>query len=187
MNLANPQQSTPMFAAAEQFLVRIDALIDWAALVPAMEAASESRQTLLPLSAVKIALLKRWYGIADSQAAFAMLDRLSFRSFLGFMGDAGAGDAAILSELDSASWSREPAMDALVESVEQQLRSSGYTVRAGQQCEPSIAPCTETVEVAAQVDSTALFRPGELGRMVEAVTQKAHAEGRVPSGAPAES
>jgi hypothetical protein len=46
--------------------------------------------------------------------------------------------------------------------------------------EPSIAPCTESGEEPPHAGSTTLYRPGELGRMVEAVTEKAHAEGRSP-------
>jgi hypothetical protein len=129
-----------------------------------------------------VALLKHWYGIADNEAAFAILDRLSFRSFVGYAGDGGASDAAILNELDRGHGSRRPALDDVVGAIDDQLRELGYAVRAGQLREPSIAPCTETGGEAPQAGSTTLYRPGELGRMVEAVTAKAHSQGRMPTG-----
>jgi len=43
-------------------------------------------------------------------------------------------------------------------------------------------PCTESGNDRPQVGPTVLFDPGELGRMVEAVTAKAHAEGKDLAG-----
>src|SRR5690606_7867677 len=125
---------------------------------------------------LKVALVKQWYGIAESEAAFSVLDRLSFRAFVGYNGDGSAADGALLQELHQGAWSRHPAMEGLISSVEEQLRELGYVVRGGHMREPSIAPCTESGDEAPAPDSTSLYRPGELGRMVEAVTAKAHSE-----------
>src|SRR5690606_14742306 len=70
------------------------------------------------------------------------------------------------------------AIPELIGLVEAQLRELGYAVRPGQLREPSIAPCTESGAQGKAAGATSLFRPGELGRMVEAVTAKAHLEGR---------
>src|SRR5690606_22882891 len=109
-----------------------------------MEAASAGAEKPLTLPALKVALLKQWYGIADSEALFAILDRLSFRAFVGY-GDGGTpGDAAIVQELTQGTWQRHPAMEQLLKAVDEQLRELGYAVRTGIAREPSIAPCTES-------------------------------------------
>jgi hypothetical protein len=182
MNQPNPDSSVPPLATAEHFLACVDVMVDWAALESMIAAASVGANTPLTLAAVKIALLKQWYGIAESEAAFAILDRLSFRAFVGYNGDATPGDAAIVQELHQGAWSRHAAMTELINAVDEQLRELGYAVRNGQLREPSIAPCTESSEEAPPAGATALFRPGELGRMVEAVTAKAHSQGMPPTG-----
>ncbi len=182
MNQPSPQSDVPALATAEHFLACVDVMVDWAALDPLIEAASAGASTPASLATVKIALLKQWYGIAESEAAFAVLDRLSFRAFVGYNDEGTPGDAAIAAELKQGTWSRHPAMEELVSAVEEQLRELGYAVRGGMLREPSIAPCTESGQEAPHAGSTSLFRPGELGRMVEAVTEKAHLEGRAPTG-----
>lgn len=182
MNQPSPQSDVPPLATAEHFLACVDVMVDWAALDPLIEAANAGGSTPLSLATVKIALLKQWYGIAESEAAFAVLDRLSFRAFVGYNDEGTPADAAIAAELKQGTWSRHPAMEELVSAVEEQLRELGYAVRGGMLREPSIAPCTESGQEAPHAGSTSLFRPGELGRMVEAVTEKAQLEGRAPTG-----
>jgi hypothetical protein len=182
MNQPSPDSSVPPLATAEHFLTCVDVMVDWAALDPLIEAASTGASTPLTIAIVKIALLKAWYGIAESEAAFAILDRLSFRAFVGYADDGTPADAAIVQELHQGTWSRHPAMEGLINAVDEQLRELGYAVRGGHLREPSIAPCTESSEEAPHAGATSLFRPGELGRMVEAVTAKAHSQGRAPTG-----
>jgi hypothetical protein len=184
MNQPSPDLAVPPLASAEHFLACVDVMVDWTSLQPLIDAANNGAQTPLSLATLKIALLKQWYGIAESEAPFAVLDRFSFRSFVGY-GDADTPqDAAILDELRHGRWSRHPALEELVSAVEEQLRELGYAVRQGQLREPSIAPCTEASEDTPSSRSTTLYRPGELGRMVEAVTAKAHQEGRGPAALP---
>ncbi|MCC7079790.1 MAG: FHA domain-containing protein [Burkholderiales bacterium] len=183
MNQPGPDSSVPPLATAEHFLACVDVMVDWAALDAMIEAASAGARTPLTLPAIKIALLKQWYGIAEAEAAFAVLDRISFRAFVGYKDDGTPADAAIVQELSQAAWSRHPATEELMDAVHEQLRELGYAVRAGQLREPSIAPCTESSEEAPNADTTSLFRPGELGRMVEAVTEKAHSQGNPLSAA----
>jgi len=180
MNQPTPDSVVPPLAAAEHFLACVDVMVDWAALQPLIEQANVESEQPLSLASVKIALLKQWYGIAESEAPFAVLDRLSFRAFVGYGDNDTAQDAAILTVLRQGAYTRHPALADLVEAVEGQLRELGYAVRAGQLREPSVAPCTETGEQTPSASSTALHSPGELGRMVEAVTAKAHQEGHSP-------
>src|SRR5690606_25411539 len=87
MNQPRPESSVPALATAEHFLACVDVMVDWSALEPLLAAASAATTRPLTLSTFKIALLKQWYGIAESETAFAVLDRLSFRSFVGFNDD----------------------------------------------------------------------------------------------------
>jgi len=185
MNLVNPQQLPQAKDAAKHFLGRVDELIDWSQLAEVMEVAGARTGTTLPLAAVKIALLKHWYGLSDAAVAVEVFDRLSFRAFVGYAGDGSNWDISIEDELRDGFWSDQPEMELLVEAVELQLRDQGYAIRSGQLAEPSIVPCTESGENAPKATSeTALYQPGELGRMVEAVTAKAHAQGHVATAPP---
>jgi hypothetical protein len=181
MSLPDTEHRLPP-AAADDFLNRIDELVDWTALVSAMEALSKQAGRALPLSVVKVALLKQWYDFSDSLAEFTILDRISFRDFVEFKGDGSGADAEILSELRTGTWTELSDFRPLLDAVEQQLRDRGFTVRPGYIVEASIVPCTEGELTEAQGVETAIARPGEMGRMLEAVTAKAHAQGRMPTG-----
>ncbi len=181
MDLALPKHLPAPLASAEHFLARTDVLIDWSRFERGVVEDSAELSEPLPTYAVKIALLKQWYGLADQEGAFQVLDRMSFRAFVGFLGDGSASDACIVNELNDCAWARHPDMIDAIETVEEQLRGLGYSVRCGSMNEPSLAPCTESgSDFQASTKATALFRPGELGRMVEAVTAKAHADGVMP-------
>lgn len=167
---------------AEKFLARIQALVDWEALVPAMEQLSDKFGQKLPLSVVRIALLRRWYALEDVLAEFTILDRLSFRAFVGFSGDGSSADVEILNELRDGAWSSRAELRAVLESVEQQLRGRGFTVQRGYITEASIAPSTEG-ELAG-IESTATIGPhaGKRNDARDGATAKAHARGRTPTG-----
>jgi len=186
VDLANADQPEPSSAPAPNFLVQVDALLDWPAL-GAAGARARDGEPVLPAFAIKIALLKDWYALSDREAQALMLDRLSFRAFLGFTGDGSPNDLGILNELNYGTFSRGPAMAGALTDVEQQLRERGYAVRTGELREPSLMPCTESRGDVPRSGTTSLFDPGELGRMLEAVTAKAHADGIDPVNPAAES
>jgi len=167
---------------AENFLARIAELVDWRALDPAIEELGARAGRKPPLTAIKIALLKQWYELADTSAEFTVLDRRSFRDFIGFCGDGSSQDGEALNELREASWSGLRELRPVLDMVEQQLRSRGFSIQPGYIVEATIVPCTdgELRELGSSV--TAVPSPGELGRMVEAITTKAHAQGRMPTG-----
>lgn len=181
MDLASPHVPVTPLASAQHFLARVEVLIDWTLLETAT--GRDALEEAVPVHALKIALLKLWYGLADQEAPFQILDRLSLRAFAGYSGDGGATDARIVEELEGCAWARHPAMAEAIDAVESQLKALGYAVRCGRVQEPSLSPCTESGSDV-RIDPsgpTALFRPGELGRMMEAVTAKAHADGVVPA------
>lgn len=184
MDLASPNGPVTALAAAPRFLARVDVLIDWSRFGDGGEPAR--LEAAIPLFALKIALLKQWYALSEPDAAFQILDRVSLRDFIGYVGDDRESDRQIVTELDDSRWARHPAMVDALEAVAAQLQALGYAVRSGQVQEPSLSPCTESGSEVAVTGATSLFRPGELGRMVEAVTAKAHAAGVMPSpGTPA--
>jgi hypothetical protein len=166
----------------ERFLARVEELVDWEALAPTIDAIGSRAGRKLPLSAIRIALLKQWYELADTSAEFTILDRLSFRDFVGFRGDGSSSDVETLNELRESSWSGLRELRPVLEIVDQQLRDRGFNVQPGYIVEATIVPSTdgELREIDSSV--TAVPSPGELGRMVEAVTAKAHAQGRMPTG-----
>ena len=165
----------------ENFLTRVGELIDWDALAPTIGELGERAGRKPPLSAIKIALLKQWYELADTSVEFTVLDRRSFRDFIGFCGDGSSTDVEVLNELREASWSGLRELRPVLDMVEQQLRERGFSVQPGYIVEATIAPSTDELrELSSSV--TAVPSPGELGRMVEAITAKAHAKGRMPTG-----
>ena len=166
----------------ENFLGRVAELVDWEALTPAIEALGERAGRKLPLSAIKIALLKQWYELADTSAEYTILDRLSFRDFVGFCGDGSSQDVEALNELREASWSGLRELRPVLAMVEQQLRDRGFNVQPGYIVEATMVPSTDGELRGLDSAVTAMPSPGELGRVVEAVTAKAHAQGRMPTG-----
>jgi len=186
MDLASPQARSSAPAIAQHFLARVEVLIDWSRFAHAGDSERTQLSEPVPLFALKIALLKQWYGLADHEASFYILDRVSLRDFVGFAGDDGEDDARCRDELDNCRWGRHPMMAEALEAVEAQLQTLGYAVRSGRAQEPSLAPCTASGSEVPQSEATELYRPGELGRMVEAVTAKAHADGFVPAAVSAD-
>jgi len=177
----NPEVEKPE-TTAENFLSQVAELVDWEALNPEIEALGARTGRKLPISAIKIALLKQWYELADTSAEFTVLDRRSFRDFIGFCGDGSSADVEALNELREASWSGLRELRPVLEMVEQQLRARGFNVQPGYIVEATIVPSTDGALRELDSAATAVPSPGELGRMVEAVTAKAHAQGRMPTG-----
>ena len=180
VDLANAGEPELSSAPAHNFLAQVEALLDWRALAASGSAAHDG-EPALPVFAIKIALLKDWYGLADDEAQALLLDRLSCRAFLEFAGDGSPNDIGILNELKYGTWARVAAMATALTDAEQQLRERGYAVRTGELREPSLMPRTESRGDVPRSGTTSLFDPGELGRMLEAVTAKAHADGIDPT------
>lgn len=181
MNLASSNTAVAPQLAGQHFLARVDLLIDWSPFESLADSDAPQLGMQVPAYALRIALLKQWYGVSDQEAPFQILDATSLRGFVGFVGDGSEGDTRILDELNDCTWAHHPATAEAIETVELQLKALGYAVQGGRIQEPSLLPRTETGDDVPSSGPTALFRPGELGRMVEAVTAKAHADGVMPA------
>jgi IS5 family transposase len=182
MNTPGSEALQPEVIAPEEFLEKVGGLIDWTTLAPILDAVAERTGRKLPESSVKISLLKLWYDLADTLSEFSVLDRLSFRRFVGFAGDASSTDVEILNELRDGIWSESHDIRPVLDAVEQQLRAKGYSVQPGYVAEPAIVPCTEGALPVVHSTTTAVPQPGELGLMVEAMAAKAPAKARMPTG-----
>jgi IS5 family transposase len=73
-------------APANDFLDRLDSLVDWRPIQTALEAmftATTGRLPQPPLSVFKMLLLQHCYGVSDPQCEALVKDRLSWRKFVG--------------------------------------------------------------------------------------------------------
>lgn len=80
-------------------LERIDSLVKWyrfEKLLSKLHAAPVGRPSYPPLAMFKALLLQQWYGLSDAELEEALVDRLSFRRFLGLGFEAAAPDHTTL-------------------------------------------------------------------------------------------
>lgn len=155
-------------ATSEHFLAQIDRLIDWASLASMLHAISARVHADVPLSAVKMLLLARWYGMNDASLPEACQDRISFRRFLGLPLNDSRDDAR-LAEAFRRSAAQAP-MEAqnLVHSIEAQLLSKGFTIKPGMWAEAAVVPMSPEVVLGnINVSDTTFFQPGEMAKLLK--------------------
>ena len=73
-------------AGCNDFLVRLDEMLDWSALgelVGVLHSSNYGAPSYPPLVMLKVLLLSQWYGLSDPATEEALWDRLSFRRFCG--------------------------------------------------------------------------------------------------------
>lgn len=114
-------------------LERIDALVKWyrfEKLLSRLHAAPTGRPSYPPLAMFKALLLQQWYGLSDSELEEALIDRLSFRRFLGLGFEAAVPDHTTLcrfrNDLASAGLS-----ERLFAEMTRQLDHLGLVLRRG--------------------------------------------------------
>jgi IS5 family transposase len=76
----------PQQVGRNERLERIDEVVDWnemAKLVENIYSAREDKPSYPPLMMVKVLILQQWYNASDPEMETALLDRLSFRRFVG--------------------------------------------------------------------------------------------------------
>ena len=121
-------------------LERIDGLLDWArlgAVVAGVHGAATGAPSYPPLTMVKALLLQAWYGLSDPGLEEALLDRLSFRRFVGLGLDDGTPDYSTISRFRKHL--REAGLsEALFEEVNRQLDERGLFVKQGVLLDASI-------------------------------------------------
>ena len=154
--------------SSEQFLAHIDRLIEWKPLASLMHAISARVRADVPLPAVKMLLLARWYGMSETSLIDAFQDRISFRRFLGLPLNDFRDDVR-LAEAFRRNVAQAPIeTQALIHSIEMQLLSMGFTIKTGiwaeavvEQMVPSAAPAN------VGLISTTVFHPGEIAKLRE--------------------
>jgi len=154
--------------SSEQFLAHIDRLIEWKPLASLILAISTRVRADVPLPAVKMLLLARWYGMSETSLIDAFQDRISFRRFLGLPLNDFRDDVR-LAEAFRRNVAQAPIeTQALIHSIEMQLLSMGFTIKTGiwaeavvEQMVPSAAPAN------IDIISTTVFHPGEIAKLRE--------------------
>lgn len=116
--------------------VRLEAIaaqIDWRRLEKALAGLRSGDRGAPPYPALmmmKALLLQQWYGLSDVGLEEALLDRMSFRRFVGLAGDQAAPDHATLWRFRQA-LSGGRLDSAAFEAVNGQLDAQGLIVRQG--------------------------------------------------------
>jgi hypothetical protein len=156
-------------ATSEHFLAQIDRLIDWAPLAPLMHAISTRVHADVPLAALKMALIARWYGMSEAVLLEACHDRISFRRFLGLPATDSHDDARLAESFRRNVTQASMEAQHLIHAIEAQLLAKGFTIKSGIWAEAAVVPM-RSAEAATQnigVSETALFQPGEMVKLLE--------------------
>src|ERR1017187_10283263 len=86
-------------ARANLTLQRVTELVDWSAveaLLGGLRSGTMGAPAYPSLALFKALLLQQWYGLSDPGLEEALVDRMSFRRFVGLAGDQAAPDHATL-------------------------------------------------------------------------------------------
>jgi IS5 family transposase len=120
-------------AGRNRQLERIAALVDWAPfarLLAEVYAAPVGRPSYGPLVLLKCLLLQQWYRLSDPGLEEALLDRLSFRRFVGLALADPVPDHSTLSRFRSE-LVRRGLSEPLLAELNRQLDAKGLMVKAG--------------------------------------------------------
>jgi hypothetical protein len=150
-------------ATSEHFLAQVERLVDWAPLASLIAAVGCRLDADVPMTAVKLRLLARWYGLDGALLLEACQDRISFRRFLGLPFDDGDTAAATLAAALRQQTQAPLEMQQLVDAVEAQLLGQGYAVRPGGSAEAAIVRVSPPQPGTSE---TAFFQPGELADLL---------------------
>src|SRR5262245_19528469 len=113
-------------AASEQFLAQIERLVDWGPLAPLVKAIGERVSADVPLGAVKMLLLARWYGLSEQLLLDACQDRISFRRFVGLPLEDSAEDVRLAEAFRRHALQAPMEVHNLAHAIEAQLLAKGY-------------------------------------------------------------
>jgi IS5 family transposase len=114
-------------------LEAISGRIDWPVVEASLKGLRSGERGAPPYAAlmmVKALLLQQWYGLSDTGLEEALLDRMSFRRFVGLSGDEAGPDHSTLWRFRQA-LARQGLDKALLEAVNGQLDAQGLIVRQG--------------------------------------------------------
>lgn len=168
-------------AAPENFLAQVSRLIDWTSLAPLIQAMADRIRDEVPAAAVKMLLLSRWYGLAETALLEACQDRLSFRKFLDLpLEDDGIGDSRLV-EIYRRQVAQAPVeAQNVIHAIEMQLLASGFSIRPGLSADAAVVsvsgwapndsrPVSDGTTPAdfERLLETALFQPGEMADLLK--------------------
>jgi IS5 family transposase len=139
-------------------LERIAALIDWSEvekLARQVRKGETGRPPHDPLAMVKALLLQQWYGLSDPGLEEALLDRVSFRRFCGFVLDGTTPDETTLCRF-RGDLAAAGLADKVFAAVLAQLDARGLILREG--------TIVDATLVEAGVKKTKPQQTGDLGR-----------------------
>ena len=120
-------------AGRNGWLDRLDAIVDWPAVVKVVDgiyASDEGRPSYPLVTYVKLLLLQQWYGLSDPGLEEAVDDRLSFRRFAGLPLDESVPDHSTIWRFRQELAAHGLA-EALFEEINRQLDARGLIVRQG--------------------------------------------------------
>jgi hypothetical protein len=168
-------------AAPENFLAQVSRLIDWNSLAPLIQAMADRIRDEVPVAAVKMLLLSRWYGLAETALLEACRDRLSFRKFLELpLEDDGVRDRR-LAEIYRRQVAQAPVeAQNVIHAIEMQVLASGFSIRPGLSADASVVSVSgwapndprpvsggTTPADFQQLIETAFFQPGEMADLLK--------------------
>ena len=155
-------------ATSEHFLVQIERLIDWTPLAPLMHAIGTRVHADVPLAALKMSLIARWYGMSEAALLEACHDRISFRRFLGLPATDSHDDVRLAEAFRRNITQASLEAQQLILAVEAQLLAKGFSIKSGAWAEAAVVPVmsSEAVPQNNGSDETALFQPGEMAKLL---------------------
>ena len=118
------------------FFKRVAKQVDWSELRQALEQVyvkgqrRSGRRSYDALLLFKIELLRRWYGLSDSEAELEVNDRLSFSRFVGLSMDGVCPDSTTICRFRKT-LERGGVYEPLIEKVGTALANAGYTLQRG--------------------------------------------------------
>lgn len=125
-------------------LARIDALIDWASLVPLLSGLREGetgRPPYAALSMLKALYLQALYDLSDPGLEEMLTDRLSFRRFCGFGLEESTPDETTLCRFRLAA-AKAGVLERCLGEINRQLDARGLMLRKGTLMDASIVAAT---------------------------------------------
>ena len=154
--------------SSEQFLAQIDRLIEWKLVASLMHAISTRVRAHVPLPAVKMLLLSRWYGMSETTVIDAFQDRVSFRRFLGLPLNDFRDDVRIAEAFRNTVAQASMETQALIHAIEMQLLSMGLTIKTGMWAEAEVVQMLPGAASAnLGISNTAMFQPGQIAKLQE--------------------
>ena len=154
-------------AASEQFLPQVERLVDWEPLAPLVKAIGERVNADVPIGAVKMLLLARWYGLSEQLLLDACQDRISFRRFVGLPLEDSAEDVRLAEAFRRHATQAPMEVHNLAHAIEAQLLAKGYRIKPGLSADASMVPTSGSSAEGGRVTETSLFQPGEIADLIK--------------------